>query len=402
MTSLAGRLRHAASWRLRALSQRAEKKLAHFFPILRELRATTRRSTARAGLDLVHAWRKHGINPSNFAAMLLWDVPRERWGDFVVGDELNRFLDATLDPEDRRLSRDKAAIAARDAALGLPWLPTLAVVNRRDGITIDGAIVVDRRELLWPTLRELGSDRDLVLKPACGRQGAGFFHVSAQGRVRDGDGTDVSPDELASEVFSYTHRLGDYGYLVQEALSPNAEMVELTGVNTLATVRVVSALRDSVVDFVEIFLKIPAPGHLTDNFRYGSTGTMLTGVDPASGRLTALVGLLRPGNRYLLERCADHPATGRRVEGRVVPRWQEAVEIARRAALAHPNTATLGWDLALTPRGLAAARLQPDLGPHRRRSMHAGGDSTISRAHVSRSLELTLHARARLLHHSPP
>jgi len=363
MTGLARRVRHAARWRLQAWKQFAEKKRPNFLPVLREVHATTRRSRIRVAVDLATAWRKHGINPSNFAAMLLWNVPRERWPDFVVGAELNPFLHSTLHPDDRRLSRDKAAIAARDAALGLPWLPTLAVVNRHEGATIDGAIVVDRSEQLWPTLRELGRDRDLVLKPACGRQGAGFFHVSAQGKVRDGDGADVSSDDLAKKVFAYTHHFGEYGYLAQEALAPHPDMVELTGIDALATVRVVSALRDGVVDFVEIFLKIPAPGSLTDNFRYGATGTMLAGVDPASGRLTALVGLLRPGHRYVLERTARHPATGREIEGRTLPRWSEAVEVSRRAALAHPRTATLGWDLALTPAGWMLLDFNPIWGP---------------------------------------
>lgn len=295
--------------------------------------------------------------------MLLWDVPRSRWCDFVVGAELNPFLDATLDAEDRRLSRDKAAVAARDAALGLPWLPTLAVVNRREGAKIDGAVAIEDPDALWPTLRSLGRDRDLVLKPSCGRQGTGFFHVSIDGRVRDGAGDDCTPTDLARWIFSYTHRLGAYGYLVQEALRPHPDMVALTGVDELSTVRVVTALSNGVVDFVEIFLKVPAPGRLTDNFRYGSLGTMLAGVEPQSGRLTALVGLLNPANRYVLERCAVHPATGRHIEGKTIPFWGEAVEIARRAALAHPRTATLGWDLALTPDGWVVLDFNPIWGP---------------------------------------
>jgi hypothetical protein len=102
---------------------------------------------------------------------------------------------------------------------------------------------------------------------------------------------------------------------------------------------------------------------LVDNFRYGSLGTMLAGVDPTSGRLTPLVGLLRPGNRYVLERCDVHPATGRRIAGSAIPRWDEAVEISRRAALAHPRTATLGWDLALTPAGWIVLDFNPIWGP---------------------------------------
>jgi hypothetical protein len=358
-----GRVSHALRWRIAALRDRAANKLPRFFPVLREVKAATQRNRVRVALDLVTAWLKYGINPENFAATLLWDVPRERWRDFVVGEELNSFLNSTLDVNDRLLSRDKAEIAARDGLRGLPWLPTLAVIKRRTGVAIDSARTVDRQEALWPTLRELGRDRDLVLKPACGRQGDGFFHVSAKGAVRDGDGIELSPDELGRAVFSYTHPLGDYGYIVQEALVANRQMIELTGIDALSSVRVVTALSDGIVDFIEVFLKIPAPGRLTDNFRYGAHGTMLASVDPGSGRLTALVGLLRPGSRYVLERTANHPRTGHEIEGRTLPHWGEAVEISRRAALAHPNTATVGWDLALTPSGWVLLDFNPIWGP---------------------------------------
>lgn len=363
MIPLAGRIAHGVRWRLEAWRERAAAKRSLFVPILREIHVTTGRGRLSVAIDLARAWRKYGIDPGNFAAMLLWDVPRERWQDFVVGPELNEFLNATLDPDDRRLSRDKVAIAVRDAGLGLPWLPTLAVANRREGVTLDGVVSIDRPESLWPTLREIANGRDLALKPACGRQGAGFFLISAAGNARDAAGHEISPNDVAQSVFSYTHHLGAYGYLAQEALKPAREMVDLTGVDAVASVRVVTGLHAAGVDFIEAFLKIPAPGRLVDNFRYGVHGTMLASVDPASGRLTKLVGLLRPGHRYVLERTSRHPATGRQIEGCTVPRWSEAIEISRRAALAHPRTATLGWDLALTPAGWRVLDFNPIWGP---------------------------------------
>jgi hypothetical protein len=358
-----GRISHAVRWRLEALLKRWNESVSRPLRILREIHATTGRSRFGVATDLARAWRNHRIDSGNFVAMLLWDIPRDRWRDFVVGRELNPFLNATLDSEDRRLSRDKAAIAARDMAIGLPWPPTLAVVNRKAGTPIEGAVTIDRKELLWPALRELASERDLVLKPACGRQGAGVFVVSAPGRARDGSGRDISPEELAEAVFTYKHHLGEYGYLAQEALAPAREMIELTGVDALASVRVVTAIHPGGVEFVEAFLKVPAPGRFVDNFRYGSFGTMIASIDPSSGKLTALIGLLRPSHRYVLERTAKHPTTGRQIEGRSVPRWSEAIELSCRAARAHHRTATLGWDLALTPAGWVFFDFNPIWGP---------------------------------------
>jgi hypothetical protein len=90
---------------------------------------------------------------------------------------------------------------------------------------------------------------------------------------------------------------------------------------------------------------------VTDNVQGGVTGTMVAGVDPESGRLLDLVGIVRPGNRLVREHTAIHPVTGRRIGGRELPAWRDVLDLARRAALLHARTATLGWDLGLTPSG---------------------------------------------------
>ena len=131
--------------------------MPYFLPVLRELRATTGRGVIDLSIDLLTAWRSFEVDPRNFGALMLQDVPKERWHDFIVGPDLKRLLDATLDPEDRLLSRDKAAFADRDRKQGLPWLPTLAVINRREGAAIDGAVAVDREEQLAPVLGETRS-----------------------------------------------------------------------------------------------------------------------------------------------------------------------------------------------------------------------------------------------------
>jgi hypothetical protein len=359
----AERVVHALSWRLEALRGRIEERTPSFLPVLGELRESTGRGTVELARDLVDAWRVFGIKPRDYAALMLQEVPRERWRDFIVDEDLTRFMNKTLDPEDRLLSRDKAAFGEFDRKRGLPWLPTLAVIGRREGPAIEGAAVVEREDQLWPLLRELGETRDLALKPSCGQRGSGFFRVSSRGEIRAADGDVITRETLARATFGYTHRLGDFGYLVQEALSPHQDIIELTGVDALTSVRVVTGLKDGVPHVLESFLKIPGPGRLTDNFRDGETGTLIVGFDPTTGRLTPSVGLLRPGYRHVLERTSVAPVTGRRTEGAELPRWKEAVDIAFRAALVHPRTATMGWDVALAASGWFILDGNPNWGP---------------------------------------
>jgi hypothetical protein len=102
---------------------------------------------------------------------------------------------------------------------------------------------------------------------------------------------------------------------------------------------------------------------LTDNFRDGETGTLIAGFDPTTGRLSESIGLLRRGNRYVLERTDVAPVTGKRTHGVELPCWREAVDIAFRAATAHPRTATMGWDIALAEQGLFILDGNPNWGP---------------------------------------
>jgi len=338
-----------------------------FLPVLRELRIATGRSSADLARDLLAAWRVHGVSAHDFANLMLWAIPKERWHEYVVGGDLECFLVRTLDSSDRQLSRDKAAFAETDRRKGLPWLPTLAVINRRDGIPIVDARPITTPVELWTTLTELVREDDhrvgLVVKPSCGERGRGFFRISPDVEIRDGAGQLVDRQLFAETVLNYRHRLGDYGYLVQPALSPHPDITRLTGVDALASVRIVTALKDGVPHVIESFLKIPGPGRLVDNFLSGSKGTTIARFDPADGRLSDLVGLLRPGFRHVLERASSHPLTGRRVAGEQLSCWRELLEIAYRAARAHPQTVAIGWDVAIAASGCVILDGNPNWGP---------------------------------------
>lgn len=361
--ALPERIAHGLRWRWEGLRNRVRDAIPHFTPVLLELHTATGRGVVELAGDLLTAWSRHGCDPVTLAEILLWDSPKERWHDFFVGPELDRMMERTTDAADRALARDKAALAAADRAAGLPWLPTLAVVNRREGAVIDGVRVIDREHDLWPALDELRLQGDLALKPSAGRRGIGFFRVSKAGKIQDGDGRSVTPAACARAVFDYGYKRTRFGYVVQPALQVAPEVAELTGVDVLTTVRIVTALSGGEPHVVESFLKIPSPDRLTDNFRDGTTGTLVAGFDPTTGVLTDLVGLLRPGNRYVLERTASHPVTGRRIAGAQLPFTREILEVAFRAALAHPRTATFGWDIALSASGLFLLDANLDWGP---------------------------------------
>jgi hypothetical protein len=157
--------------------------------------------------------------------------------------------------------------------------------------------------------------------------------------------------------------IGAFGYLAQSAVVPHPDMVALTGVDALATVRVVVAVNHGHTHVLQAFLKIPAPGRLTDNFRRGVSGTFVAAIDPTTGRLGDLVGMVTPTNRFVTERTDTHPQTGRRIRDRELPQWRGLFVLAERAGSLHPRTTALGWDIALGKDGWVILDGNPLWGP---------------------------------------
>ena len=331
--------------------RRMRKRVPPLLRIVSEIQAATGEGRLGIARDVVANWLRDGVDPRVFAAQALFDLPPERRREFIFGRELDAFLTRTLVADDRDLMRDKAGFAAHARRAGVPCPVTLAVINRREKPSIDDALSIDAPEKLASALEDLTSGAAVFLKPSVGKQGHGVFRVAHGGRALDADGCDVPLATLVEQVFAYRHPVGAYGYLVQPALDSHHELVALTGVDALATLRVITAMRGGKSETVRAFLKIPAPGRLTNNFLGGVSGSLLSPVDLESGRLGKLAGLLRPRSRYVIERTSTHPVTGRRIEGAELPAWRDALTIAERGAELFQRTATLGWDLALARSG---------------------------------------------------
>ncbi len=357
---------------LAARSVRLRTIVPPVLTLARELRRATGKNTIAVTTDLVSAWREHGIEPRRFAAYMVWELPRDARGGFIRATELDVFQAATMNAEDHAVMFDKAAFGEHARRHGLPSVSTLAVINRREGTDAGDVVRVDESSRLAALLDRLTEGGDVFLKPAVGKHGIGAYSVSQRGRVRDADGREVSTSELVESVFAYRHPAGAFGYVVHPLLASHPEIMALTGLTELTTLRVITAVIEGEALVLRAFLKLTARGRMTNNFLGGTSGNLLANVDLASGRLGDLIGILRPDNHFAIERTSTHPLTGRRIGAQELPAWKEALEIARRGASLHPRTATLGWDIALTAEGWTILEVNANWGP--------GGPQAASRS----------------------
>lgn len=314
--------------------------------LVRETATVANRHASGMARTMGEAWMRYSIRPQMFASQMLWAVGSENLGEFVRGAELDPFFRATLDPDDRALMRNKARFAEHCRRNGIPSVETLAVVGGADEPWSPDIPRITRREDLAGALLAVGRGRELFLKPVIGKHGYGAYRITADGRAIDKEGAAVGAATLTADVFDYRHPAGDQGYLLQPFVEPGTAMIELAGARDLATLRVITAVRGGRPSVLRAFVKFPAAGRLTNNFLGGSTGSLLSDVDIATGCLGPLVGVMRRGFRFAVEASDTHPVSGRVFRGRELPGWSEARSIAERGAALHSKTATLGWDLA--------------------------------------------------------
>lgn len=132
--------------------------------------------------------------------------------------------------------------------------------------------------------------------------------------------------------------------ILEEVLPQHPDMARLhpQSVNTL---RIVTDLvREDDIRVAYIMVKIGTGGGHCDN---SGQGGVICRVDAESGTICSVA---TDDYFHVFE---THPDTGVRFEGYRIPMLNEAVDLAKRAALIVPQLRHVGWDVAITPDGPA-------------------------------------------------
>ena len=129
--------------------------------------------------------------------------------------------------------------------------------------------------------------------------------------------------------------------VLEQVLTQHPEMARLhpQSVNTL---RIVTDVVDGTVHIAYVVLKIGTGDGYCDN---SGQGGVICRVDPQTG---TVVSVATDDYFQVFER---HPDTGVEFRGIKIPLFEEALALARRAALVVPQITHVGWDVAITPDG---------------------------------------------------
>ena len=135
-------------------------------------------------------------------------------------------------------------------------------------------------------------------------------------------------------------RQGETRFVLEELIVQSAEMARLHP-ESVNTVRFPTFRLDDRVHIFPPYLRMGQGSSFVDN---AGSGGVFGLVDLDTGKVYAACDEM--GNSYEV-----HPDTKEQIIGFVVPRWKEAVALAKELITVLPTVRWVGWDLALTDDG---------------------------------------------------
>ncbi len=188
-------------------------------------------------------------------------------------------------------------------------------------------------------------ERDLFVKPTTGRGGRGAerWDLVAPSIFRSGSGEKRSSAELLAEL---VERSRHSPLIIQPRLRPHPDLLPITS-GALPTTRVLTCLdREGEPQVMAAMLRTSFGSNRTvDNLHAGGIGAL---IDLESGKLSKASNL---GSDARLGWFSAHPDTNERIEGRVVPLWNEIKSSAIRAHRAFNDRVVIGWDISILDDG---------------------------------------------------
>ena len=173
-----------------------------------------------------------------------------------------------------------------------------------------------------------GKHRRFVLKPESRSCGRGIRPI------------DTESVEDARKQLEAIWLGGETGFILEEVVIQSKEMARLHP-ESVNTVRFPTFRLDDRVHIFPPYFRMGQGSSFVDN---AGSGGVFGLVDLETGKVYAACDEL--GNSYEV-----HPDTKEQIIGFTVPRWEEAVALAKELITVLPTVRWVGWDLALTDEG---------------------------------------------------
>jgi len=283
------------------------------------------------------------IRASDYYSLGLFDpaIPAAAKRRYIGGYHAWRLFFAINPKQFHYLTDKKLQFNALAKEAGLPVAEILAVVTKDRSIGHCPVIGSEHELRTWMVENEIA---DIVLKPVDGIKGWGVLSLGA--RSDDEACWRRLPGEELIDIAAVWAHCARYlyrgGVIVERRLQPHPILAEVMP-NVLHTVRAVSHLKPEPV-IVGAVLRVGSGKGPADNLAQGG---IMVPVDVETGQCGQGTVLMNGLPRFV----DDHPASGNRMTGILLPDWGQVCDLVKAAAQTFNMQKSIGWDIGLTTRG---------------------------------------------------
>lgn len=261
--------------------------------------------------------------------------------DYIGSYESWRLFFSMNPKEFHELTSKKLKFNAMAAAAGLPVVKVLATVSNQPGDGRHLALRSEQELRAWLLDNGIG---DVVIKPVDGTKGWGVLSLGP--RVPGREAWTRLPGKECIDLAAVWAHCSRYfyrgGVIIEQRLRPHPLLAAVMP-NVLHTVRAVSYVNSEPCMIVAA-LRVGSGKGPADNLAQGGIVVPIDVATGTCGRGSALVNGLP---RFV----DDHPVSGTRVTGIVLPHWSQVCDLVKRAAQAFRMQKSIGWDVGLTTEG---------------------------------------------------
>ena len=300
--------------------------------------------SARQFFQMLYLSLRVPMMPENYYKFELYGAPgRKRAALFLNRYETKSVLFKMMMPKGdiKKTSplTDKRIFEVKARSAGLRCAKTSLVIDQQN---------LDANEL---------PEGDVFVKPTNGKGGraaqAWEWDHSERSYKEVGGAMAFSKEGLLSH---YRQLSKNETWLVQSRLEVHPALHDIS-LGVAATCRVHTIIdEDGVPEPVVAAFRLPAAvGQSVDNIHAGGISSA---IDIRSGVLSAATDL---GINVGVGRISNHPITGAQIEGKIIPCWDEVLDLAKAAHEEFRPRVLVGWDICVTPDGpiLVEGNAQP-------------------------------------------
>lgn len=287
-------------------------------------------------------WQAHRrrFSPTEMAEYDLLNIadPNIQLRNYVSNEELLSFQ-SKLNPRSHTpCTEDKYLFAKHCQKMHIPTTTLVSCID------LTAAEESENLDEVFRVVEGL-SPGQYVIKPVAGCHGAGVRFVEHDGTCGSGVTARLIYEHCAEHPAFRR-------WLIEERLFNHPDVLSLSPSTALQTVRVVTFVcPDQSLTILAARWRLASANAMVDNFCHGTSSGLLCILNPRSGVIDAIYKGKRYPYEFALTTTDRHLETGQLLTGKQIPLWSDVVPLVERAARAFLPLRSIGWDVALTPRG---------------------------------------------------